>query len=316
MHYSETDQPGLLTAQHHVITYAQALASGLSGSAVQRRLRAGGRWQRLLPGVYLTVTGTPTRDQLDVAALLYAGPASALTGLAALRRNGIRAPRTEAVDVLVPAKLKRQSAEFVVVHRTWRSPERVCYEGQIQWVLPARAVADAVRGMSDLLQVRGIVAAAVQDKACTIGQLEAELRSGPVRGSGLFRAALAEVGQGVRSVPETDLMVLIKRGRLPMPLFNPALYAGSELIARPDVWWPKAGVAVEVDSKQWHLSPQGWEQTMARHARMTALGILVLHFSPRQIRDEPEVVLRTIRSALLSRRDQPAPRVRTVLAAG
>src|SRR5260370_5442685 len=71
-----------------------------------------------------------------------------------------------------------------------------------------------------------------------------------------------------------------------MPLFNAKVYAGKDFIAKPDGWWPAAGVAVEVDSKEWHLSPEDWQQTMSRHARMSAHGIIVLHFTPRQIRTE------------------------------
>jgi very-short-patch-repair endonuclease len=77
------------------------------------------------------------------------------------------------------------------------------------------------------------------------------------------------------------------------------------LIAMPDAWWPDAGLAVEVDSREWHLSPADWERTMRRHARMTAYGIVVLHFSPRQIRSEPVTVVATIRAALSSVRTKP-----------
>jgi hypothetical protein len=58
--------------------------------ALDHLLRVGGAWQRILPGVYLTVTGTPTVEQREVAALLYAGSASVMTGPAALRRHRIR----------------------------------------------------------------------------------------------------------------------------------------------------------------------------------------------------------------------------------
>ena len=68
------------------------MACGMTESTLQHRLRVGGPWQRLLPGVFLTVTGVPTSDQRDVAALLYAGPGSLLTGTAALRLWGVRAP--------------------------------------------------------------------------------------------------------------------------------------------------------------------------------------------------------------------------------
>ena len=81
-------KPGALSAQrtlrrqHGVISRRQALAAGLTNDMVQHRIRAGGPWQRLLPGVYLTMTGAPTSDQRDTAALLYAGPgAGGGTGL-------------------------------------------------------------------------------------------------------------------------------------------------------------------------------------------------------------------------------------------
>ena len=60
---------------------------------VRYRARPGGPWQRLLPTVYLMATRQPTREQFETAALLYAGPASVITGATALRHYKIRAPR-------------------------------------------------------------------------------------------------------------------------------------------------------------------------------------------------------------------------------
>jgi very-short-patch-repair endonuclease len=306
----------LLRKQHRVITRKQALACGLTKDMLSRRTRPDGPWRRLLPGVFLGVTGTPTQDQRETAALLYAGPASTISGSAALRRHGLRVPATDKIDVLIPAGRRRQNASFVVLHSTRRVPDPVCYQGPIQFVFPARAVADAVRWLDDLASVRTIVASAVQTKLCLIEQLADELCSGSMQGSAHFRAALAEVIAGVRSTVEAELRRLIMRGRIPEPMFNARLFVGDDFVATPDAWWPEFGVAVEVDSKAWHLLPEHWEQTMARHARMTALGILVLHFTPRQIREEPEKVMRIIRQTLVTRRDQPKLPIRAIAASG
>ena len=261
------------------------------------------------------MTGTPTRIQRELAALLYAGSGGTLTGPAALARHGFRTD-SRVIDVLIPAKRQRKSVGFVVVHRTTRLPPYVCYKGPVQFALPARAVADAVRAMGDLADVRAVVAAAVQSKRCTVGQLVAELDAGSVRGSALFRVALAEVGQGTRSGPEGALLALIRRGGLPEPWLNPRIFAGDELIGRPDAWWPEFGVAVEVDSREWHLSPADWERTMDKHDRMSEFDILVLHFTPRQIRDQPDMVLARIKGTLDRRRGHSsAPPVRTLPAA-
>jgi hypothetical protein len=118
-----TELRRLLARQHRVTSRAQALASGMTPDMLRHRIRAGGPWQRILPGVYLTLTGTPTTDQRDMAALLYAGPESIITAAAALRRHGLRAPATRAIDVLVPVASKRGSTGFVRIHRTARLPE-------------------------------------------------------------------------------------------------------------------------------------------------------------------------------------------------
>src|SRR5438309_2528083 len=101
---SDFDKLGLtdlLRKQHRVIAREQAFGCGLTLKAVRHRLRPEGPWQRLLPGVYVAQTGIPSDDQRDMAALLYAGPRSVITGAAALRRHGI-AVRGDAVDMVVP----------------------------------------------------------------------------------------------------------------------------------------------------------------------------------------------------------------------
>jgi hypothetical protein len=302
----------ILGSQHKVLSWRQAKACGMTGDMLHRWSGPEGRWQRLLPGVYLAVTGTPTVDQRDMAALLYAGPGTVITGPAALRRNGLRAPRTEIVDVLIPASRQRRSTGFVAIHLTTRLPSLACVKDGIQFALAPRAVADAARGLAGLPEVRTVVAGAVQQRFCTLAQLIGELDSGPVNGSALLREALAEVSEGIRSTAEADLRRLIMKAGLPMPMFNARLYEGGLLIAVADAWWADAGVAAEVDSREWHLSPQSWEQTMRRHARMTALGILVLHFSPRQVRGEPAEVTAAIRSALRSRAGQRLAGIQTL----
>jgi hypothetical protein len=169
-------------------------------------------------------------------------------------------------------------------------------------------------GLADLGDVRAVVAGAVQRGKCPIGALSYELDTGPRRGSALLRRALAEVADGARSAAEADLHAVIRRARLPMPMFNARLFAGRVFIASPDCWWPDAGVAAEVDSREWHLSPRDWGETLARHARMSAHGIIALHFTPRQISAKRNEVITAIRSAITSGRSRPLPRIRALAA--
>jgi hypothetical protein len=305
----------ILARQYRVITRSQALACGLSQSALVHRLRGDGPWQRLLPGVFLAATGTPTSDQRDLAALLYAGPGSLLTGTAALRLWGVRAPSTSLIDVLIPAARQRKNAGFVRIHLTTRMPEQVLTTGPRRFVPLPRAVGDAARGLAKLNDVRALVAAVVQQEKCTPAELATELEEGPVQGSALLRIAVDDVYAGTRSSPEADLHDLIKRAKLPMPEFNPRLYAGDEPIGSPDAWWQYAGVAAEVDSHEYHLSPEDHERTLARDARMRAFDIKVLHFTPRQIRTRPAQVIAAIKSALAAPAFQPPVPIRTITVA-
>ena len=164
-----------LTRQYQVISRSQVLAHGMTTSALQQRLRSGGPWQRLLPGIFLAVTGTPTTEQRSMAALLYAGTGGMITGAAAVGLWGVQAPRGTMIDVLIPAMRQRRSTGFVRVHLTARMPDRIFTTGPVRMVPPARVVADAARGMTSLADVRALVAAAVQLGKVTPEGLAAEL---------------------------------------------------------------------------------------------------------------------------------------------
>ena len=86
-----------------------------------------------------------------------------------------------------------------------------------------------------------------------------------------------------------------------MPLFNPRLYLpNGTFIASPDAWWPEAGVAIEVDSRQWHFAPDDWERTMNRHGDLGQYGIVTLHVTPHQLRTNPKAIARKAANAYKS----------------
>ncbi len=256
----------------------------------------------MLPGVYATHRGRLTEKERAVAAFLYAGRGIAITGTAAMAWHGLRQHQSEFIDVLVPLHYKRSDVGFARLLRTSIMPGVDFREGAVSYVPPDRAIADAVRRLSDMSEVRDLIASAVQRGKVGVWELARELDLGPRQGSARLRLALAEVSDGVRSVAEADLHGLVKQFRLPAPLYNPRLYVGAEFLAQPDAWWPDSGVAAEVESKAWHLSPADWQRTLDRQARMSAEGILVLPFPPARLRTARAQVAREIRSALANSR--------------
>src|SRR6266571_3963533 len=257
----------ILKEQHRVISRTQVLACGMSPRALHHRIAASGPWQRLLPGVYLTVTGMVTQDQREMAALLYAGRTSLITGPAAVRRHRLRSAGPDVVDVLIPWHRRRQSVAFVRVHRTRKLPKRMFVTGKIRFAEVPRAVADAARMLTRFDDVRAVVCEAVQRKSCTVA--------------------------------EADFRVLILRSGLPKPVFNAQLFdEDGTFIAMVDAWWQDAGVAGEVDSRAYHLSAEDQDRTTRRHDELLARGILLLHFPPKRVRTDAAGIVSEIRRAI------------------
>jgi very-short-patch-repair endonuclease len=242
----------------------------------------------------------------EMAALLHGGPEAVLTGPAALLGLGIIAAEPAIFDVLTPMRRRRESLAFVAIHRTTRMPRTIVRKGGRLYAPPERALADAARSLTDLREARALIAGAIQRGHCALESLGQELAEGPRRHSALLRQVLAEAADGIRSPAEGDLRDLIERSDLPSPMFNARLFTPEgTFIACPDAWWPDAGVAVEVDSREWHLRPADWERTMQRHTRMGRHGIVVLHFSPGQIRRDRATVVSAIGDALRAGRAKP-----------
>jgi hypothetical protein len=287
-----------LRRQHDIVARRQAIACGMTENAIRHRIRADGPWQVPLPGIYAVGRGRLSDKQRAVAAFLYAGRAIAITGSAAIAWHGLPGKDPQLVDVLVPLHLKRSDVGFVRLRRTSVTPGVAFQDGVVNYAPLDRAIADAVRQLSDMTEVRDLVASAVQRGKVDVWQLLREVDLGPKQGSARLRLALAEVSEGVRSVAENDLRMIIRQFRLPVPLYNPKLFVGSKFLAQPDAWWPDWGLAAEVESKAWHLLPADWQETLDRQARMSAEGILVLPFSPTRLRTAKQQVARDIRSAL------------------
>jgi hypothetical protein len=303
----------IVREQYGVVGRGQALDCGVSRSAVGYLLRRDGPWRKVVPGVYATTTGDMTPDQRAMAALLHAGPRSVITGAVAVRRYRLICAGLNEVDVLVPRGVRVQSTGFVRIIHTSRMPETFWSTGQIRFTLPARAVADAARGMARLSDVRAVVAEAVQRGRCDVASLISELNEGPSAGSRTLRIALGEVGDGIRSAAEADLKGLIDRSDLEQPLYNPSLYAADgTFIGIPDAWWERAGVAAEVDSRQYHLSPEDYERTTLRHNRMAAHGINLLHFLPSTLKQKSPTVIADLRGAVTRGNNRPALPIVTI----
>jgi very-short-patch-repair endonuclease len=300
----------LADQQDHVATLSQLEQLGIPAATACYRSKGGRPWTRLLPGVYLLQTGPPNDRQQNRAALLYAGDGAVITGVSAMVLYGFRyVSALPQAHVLVPHERRRVSTARVRVERTIRMPRPQFLHG-----LPvspaARAVVDGARMIRESREIRAVVAEAIQRQFCSIEALAQELRTGQCRGTAATRAAFAEAHAGIRSVAESDLRSLMRSNGFPEPRWNVAIHdLNDKLVAVVDGLYEDEWVALEVDSREWHLSPDDWERTQRRHSLLTAAGLQLLHISPRRIKRDGRAVLDEIARVRTNSAGRPRPAV-------
>lgn len=171
----------LASAQDAILTRPQALAAGMSVSAIRHAIRPGGPWQRVLPGVYATFSGPLADIHRLRAAVLHGGEDALVTGDHACRMSGLSyGPEPgETVCIQVPAHVRCRSVGFVRVIRTLRPCRRTIWVGDddlrpsqlegwepVDELVPnARpatiAIARAARAVVDTVTLAGLSAADV-----------------------------------------------------------------------------------------------------------------------------------------------------------
>ncbi|WP_327132242.1 hypothetical protein OG311_15090 [Streptomyces sp. NBC_01343] len=302
--------------QLSLATRHQLAASGIPEGTITSRTRPGGPWRRLLPRVYLLQTGPPDHRQRALAAVLYAaepttdplsGDTAVLTGGAALALLGIRdAPHTPA-DVLIRAPRRLTGTPEVRPLATARWPRTIAVSG-VPSTRPVRAAADFAARAEDPDRIRSTLAHVVQAGWCHPQDLHAELRAARLLTRPAVRAAASELVVGVRSIAEALARDTLTATDLPTPLWNARLYApDGTFLASPDAYWPDEGVALEIDSAEYHYTRDAWHATLHRRLRLESHGILVISATPSMIRDTPAEVIQALRTLLTLTRTRPTP---------
>ncbi|HEX3898872.1 MAG TPA: hypothetical protein VHW74_06835 [Mycobacteriales bacterium] len=282
----------ILQNQDGVITRAQALES-LTAGALQHRL--GRHWQIALPGVYVASTGTPTGRQRLRAALLYGGTAAQLADSTALAAYGVRYLPTDAtVRLLLPASERRVNRDGVVIRRTHRLPRPRTIAG-LPYSPPERALADLASRIGEERVATAAIADAIQRRIAERATVLEELSHVTGRGARIAHRAAKWIAAGAMSAPEADFLGLCQRSSvLPIPLVNALIELPTGQRVSPDALFEDAGLVHETNGSSAHAADDRFDNMQARHDAMTAAGLVVLHSSPRQIRTEPDRVLRDV----------------------
>jgi hypothetical protein len=306
----------LIAVQYGVARREQLVRAGISPDTLRQRVDSG-EWQCLFPTVYALSAVPLDARRRQVAAWLYAGPGAQLAGPTAARLYGLRtAPDDPDVHLLVPHGRKIHSAAFAVIHRTARpdaQPQRI---EPIAVCSVARALADTARWCPDKDGLAVLLSEALERRFTTVEALREELDTGPRNGSSLLRTALDNLTRGACSAPGRDLRVTLTQSRiLPEIIWNPQLVAhDGQPLPWVDGWLDEGAIGLEIDPGGG--TPDDWEQTMRRHAKLADYGILMLHFPPDRLRRDAMGVRATVERTWQQRRASGARAAVTVVRAG
>lgn len=329
-------------ARRRVLSAAQLREHGVGAARAAARCAPGGPWQQLLPGVFLLHQGPPTSEERLRGALLYAArrPASGaargdvprqaagspsateatgaamITGLAALTLHGLAAaPALTAlaqIDVLVPRTRRLRSTGFVRIVRAHALPAAERVTG-LPVAPVARALADAVAGLTDAAAVRLLLTEAVRDAHCEPAAVVRELSQARLLSRPHVVAAVDSLLAAGRALAEGRLYEMVRTYGLPEPVWNVDLrLPGGPRLGGLDAYWPDQAVAVELDTRAPRLgrTPQDdveWSRCARKREQLERLGIAVVHLTPRKLRDSLELQATVVRTALLAAADREPP---------
>lgn len=300
----EVEAAAVAARQHGVVSVMQLTELGMSASTRQRRL-ATGELTLVQPGVVRHCAHPDTWRGRVLAACLSTG------GLASHRSAAVLWDLASIVgsmvEVTVPWGTVNRRAG-VVLHRSTQldMAGTVTIDG-IPVTGLARTLIDLATVVPSLLLESAVDDALRLRRITWPGLHQAVLQhAGPGRsGCGAVRALLAaRYGDG--EVPLSDwsrqAARLLTDGGCPQPVFeHRVLDRSGALVAQVDLAYPIHRVAIELQSRRWHLNRRSFDADPIRWNRLTALGWRVYPITWSFSNSQPQAFCRLIEDSLRCR---------------
>lgn len=301
----------LASSRLGVVSRQALVRAGLDDDLPTREVVAR-RWQRLLPGIFLTQSGPVSFLQKCFAAQLHAGRRAAITGRAgcALHELQLSASPPEVVDLRVPVDSQRASVRWLRIVRSRHAGTALRRVDGLQVAPLDQCVADAARTGDGVRDTRAFVMGAAADRRVDLDAVRSFLQPRDPRTVDA-RRALDDYAIGARSAPEAEVAdefgEAARRRLLPPFLLNPWLFVGGELLGSPDAWFVGLGLGNEVDSREVHGTEDQLDATLLRHERFDAHDLELNHISPTRFRQNPPALVRRIAELVVVRRRLVVP---------
>lgn len=275
------------------------MALGLSGAQIRYRL-AIGRLHQVLPGVYSV--GTPVRSHRSraLAVALFAAPAGTLGHHTAAAEHGLLPP-SGPIHLISPRRFAPRRG--IVFHRCRLEPDERTVRDGVPVTTVARTIVD-LAALGDARATERAIREARFLRVWDSGAVAAFLDRRPRRrGAALLRRLLAEgvadLGRH-RSELEVGFTELCREHGISLPESNARVEVGGRTF-EVDCVWRDLRVAIELDGRQAHDTPERFESDRVRDLRLQGVGWRVGRITWAQLEQDPSGTAGHVR-ALLDRR--------------
>jgi len=284
--------------QHGVVARRQLLALGLGREAVEVRIRSG-RLHRLHSGVYAVGHKVLPPEARWMAAVLFCGPAAALSHRSATMLWRLRGHSSRAIDVTSGSKSRSRNG--IRRHYAVLPSDEVTVERGIAVTTVPRTLLDfaAVASVDEVEHaLRESEYLRLYDRLSLPDLLDRYPRRHGARVVRECLARRAEAPSGrVKSRLEEKFLPFLRRHELPLPQLN-AWISLEQASYEVDCLWPTTKTIVELDGYAGHGTRGAFREDRARDRRLRVAGYGVTRIAWAQLDDEPDEIAADLRVLL------------------
>jgi hypothetical protein len=277
--------------KHGPITIAFAAGFGFS----RQQLR-GRNWRPIARGVYVWAGLEP--DWLsELAALHNRLPRRCVfSGPTAARLHGLEADGGKPVVLTVPPGVSLRARAGLSIHRAALDPADVTTCGSLPVTTPLRTCFDLSRCLP-LVEAVAVVDQALNRKLITVSEFRRHVGGSPgLRGVRHARRVMELVEPAAESPMESRLRLILVLGGLPRPQVQTKLRdASGNFLARPDLFYPEARLAIEYDGTTHRDSLVADDR---RQNRLQKAGYRLLRYTGPDVYYRPEEIVDEVRTQL------------------
>jgi hypothetical protein len=295
----------IASGQRMLLTRDDVAAAGGTRSHIHRRV-ASGRWEQVLPGVYL-IAGAP-RDwaTMQLALTLASGPGAVASHLAAARLWDIPGYAKAGVEVSAPRGALRRQRGFRQHESTDLDRCRTFEREGIPVTDPGRTVLDLARFVGEARLHRAVESLRRRDLVTWSSLIEVLAVHARQGRHGITRLRSVILRHAHREeITDTDMELLVlgltREAGLPEPTLHHRIFDGERFVAEVDMAYVELKIAIECDGSA-HLDEDVRDRDLPRQNDLVLLGWTVLRFSYRRVQEHPEAVIREIRHAIAAAR--------------